>query len=335
MMACMGRPRTRNKDLPPRLRLHHGAYWYVAGNPQTWTRLGTDLAGAKLEWARLEGRAVPDDAATFSAAATRYRRDCLPKRAPATQRDYGAILARLERVFGKLAVGSIRPQHVRQYLDKRAESPVSANREVAVLSLVLAQARQWGMTDAPNPCTGVRRHVERARTVLVSPESFEAVYVHADPLLRDALDLVYLTGQRPADVLAMKRGDIRDGLLHVRQSKTDAALRIRVVGELAAVIARCLARPARISSLYLLATDDGARMTSSTLRSRFDKARALSGETWQIRDLRARAATETTDAGTSADAQALLGHRSVTTTERYIRGRAGQIVSPVRGSKSQ
>jgi integrase len=317
------------------MRLHHGAYWYVAGSPQKWTRLGADLAAAKMEWARLEGRAVPDDAATFTAAVTRYRRDCLPKRAPATQRDYGAILARLVRVFGALSVGSIRPQHVRQYLDRRAGSPVSANREVAVLSLVLAQARQWGMTDAPNPCTGVRRHVERARTVLVSLESFDAVYAHADALLRDALDLIYLTGQRPADVLAMKRGDIRDGLLHVRQRKTGEPLRIRVEGALSAVVARCLARPARISSLYLLATDDGARMTASTLRSRFDKARAAAGQSWQIRDLRARAATETTDAGKTEDAQALLGHRSVTTTERYVRGRAGRIVGPVGGSKSQ
>jgi len=329
----MGRPRKHDRDLPPRLRLHHGAYWYVTGSPQVWERIGTDRAEALLEWARREGRAAPADAVTFAAAAIRYRRECLPLRAPATQRDYGAILARLERVFGAMALDALRPQHVRQYLDRRAGSPVSANREVAVLSLVLAQARQWGMTDSPNPCSGVRRHVERPRTMLVSPAAFRAVYEHADALLKDALDLIYLTGQRPADVLGMARTDIRDGLLHVRQRKTGEPLRIRIEGELATVVARCLARPARISSMFLLATDDGARMTAATLRSRFDKARAAAGQSWQIRDLRARAATETTDAGRTEDAQALMGHRSVTTTERYIRGRAGRVVSPVKGSQ--
>jgi len=75
----MGRPRKTNTDLPPRMRLHHGAYWYVAGSPQTWTRLGKDRAAALLEWARLEGAAAPAAVATVSAAITRYRRDLLPK----------------------------------------------------------------------------------------------------------------------------------------------------------------------------------------------------------------------------------------------------------------
>jgi integrase len=327
----MGRPRKHHRDLPPRLRLHHGAFYYTAGSPQVWEPLGKDRAVALMEWARREGRAAPADAVTFAAAAIRYRRECLPLRAPATQRDYGAILARLERVFGAMALDALRPQHVRQYLDRRAGSPVSANREVAVLSLVLAQARQWGMTDATNPCTGVRRHAERARTVLVTAEAYQAVYAHADELLRDAMDLLYLTAQRPGDVLRFTRQDVRDGLLHVRQSKTGQALRIRVAGPLAAVIERCLQRPARIKSMYLLATDDGSRMTAATLRSRFDKARAAAGQTWQIRDLRARAATETTDAGNTEAAQALLGHRSVTTTERYVRGRAGRVVDATPG----
>jgi integrase len=327
----MGRPRTRNLDLPPRMRMHHGAYWYVAGSPQTWTRLGTDRAAALLEWARLEGAAAPAAVATVSAAITRYRRDLLPKLAAQTQRDYGTILDRLDRVFGKLGLAAIRPQHVRQYLDKRAGSPYAANREVAVLSLLFGRAREWGMTDATNPCTGVRRHVERARTMLVTADAYQAVYAHADELLRDAMDLLYLTAQRPADVLKFARQDVRDGLLHVRQGKTGQAVRIRVAGQLAAVVARCLARPARIASIYLLATDDGARMTAATLRSRFDRARAAAGQTWQLRDLRARAATETTDAGSTEQAQALLGHRSVTTTERYVRGRAGRVVDGTPG----
>ena len=109
-MTRMGRPRTRNLDLPPRMRMHHGAFWYVAGNPQTWTRLGTDRAAALLEWSRLEGAAAPAAVATVSAAITRYRRDLLPKLATQTQRDYGTILDRLDRVFGKLGLAAIRPQ---------------------------------------------------------------------------------------------------------------------------------------------------------------------------------------------------------------------------------
>lgn len=328
----MGRPRKHDRDLPPRMRLHHGAYWYVAGNPQTWTRLGADKAAALLEWARLEGATVPADVATLGAAIARYRRDLLPQRAPHTQRDYATMLDRLDRVFGAMAISALRPQHVRQYLDQRAGSPYAANREVAVLSLVFARAREWGMVDGANPCTGVRRHEERARTVLVTPDMFRAVYERAEPLLRDVLDLLYLTGQRPSDVLSWTRSDVRDGLLHVRQAKTGTPLRIRLDGALATVVARCAGREASVASMYLLADERGLRLTYARLRAMFDRAREAAGETWQLRDLRARAATETTDAGSTEQAQALLGHRSVTTTERYVRGRAGRIVGPV-GSK--
>jgi len=44
---------------------------------------------------------------------------------------------------------------------------------------------------------------------------------------------------------------------------------------------------------------------------------------WQIRDLRAKAAS---DADTSRHAQALLGHSAATTTDGYIRKRVGERV---------
>jgi hypothetical protein len=47
---------------------------------------------------------------------------------------------------------------------------------------------------------------------------------------------------------------------------------------------------------------------------------------WQIRDLRAKAAS---DADTSKHAQALLGHSAATTTDGYIRRRVGEKVQPI------
>ena len=44
--------------------------------------------------------------------------------------------------------------------------------------------------------------------------------------LQDAMDLNYLTGQRPADVLKMRFADIKDGALEVQQGKTTKKLRI-------------------------------------------------------------------------------------------------------------
>jgi integrase len=74
--------------------------------------------------------------------------------------------------------------------------------------------------------------------------------------------------------------------------------------------------------VYLVHDARGQRLTLSAIRKRF---KAL-GMDWQIRDLRAKAASDST---TALDAQRLLGHSAATTTDGYIRQRAGQRVSPI------
>ena len=44
---------------------------------------------------------------------------------------------------------------------------------------------------------------------------FRAVWEKAAQTRRDAMDLPLLTGQRPADVLKIKRTDLRDGALWI------------------------------------------------------------------------------------------------------------------------
>lgn len=111
------------------------------------------------------------------------------------------------------------------------------------------------------------------------------------------------------------------------QNKTGKKLRIEVTGELAELIERILARLRRIDGPALLADDDGQRLTYGALRSRFDKARAAAGVSFQIRDIRAKAATDSEDLG---HAQKLLGHRNRAMTEHYTRERKGEKVKPLR-----
>ena len=72
---------------------------------------------------------------------------------------------------------------------------------------------------------------------------------HAHFTVVDAMDLALLTGQRPADVLKLKRSDIRDGALWVMQHKTGARLGIALIGELTAVIERIAARRRQVISV--------------------------------------------------------------------------------------
>jgi len=62
------------------------------------------------------------------------------------------------------------------------------------------------------PCAGVKGFTERGRDVYVEDDTYRAVWDAADWPTRDAMDLAYLTGQRPADVLKMQITDIRDAV---------------------------------------------------------------------------------------------------------------------------
>lgn len=325
----MGRKRTVNKDLPRGMHLKGGRYYHVTSTlPRKWTPLGADRPQALIAWARIEGTEPDPSARTFEVVALRYVRDVVPTKAPRTRRDNLRELENLKAVFGKVLIDAIKPFHVRQYLDKRGEkAKARANREKALLSHIINKAREWGYSDAPNPCQGVKGFTEAGRDRYVTDAEFQAVWTAAHPTVRDAMDLALLTGQRPADVLKLKREDIRDGALWVVQNKTKAKRAIEITGELKAVIERITTRPRVRYSAFLIQDDDGRPLGVHALRSRFDKARKAAGVAFQFRDIRAKTASDTGDLGHS---QKLLGHKNRDMTEHYVRERIGHRVKPLR-----
>jgi integrase len=155
-----------------------------------------------------------------------------------------------------------------------------------------------------------------------------AVWSKAHYTVQDAMDLAYLTGQRPADLLKLNRGDIRDGMLWFTQNKTGKKLRIVIEGELQNVIERILGREYETKGGDALLQDgNGQRLTYGALRTRFDSARKAAKVEFQFRDIRAKAATDTEDL---ARAQKLLGHKTRAMTEHYTRNRKGDKVSPLK-----
>ncbi|GCL66367.1 tyrosine-type recombinase/integrase [Pseudaquabacterium pictum] len=325
----MGRRRTTNQGLPPGLHMKGERYYHVTTTtPRKWTPLGKNRARALLEWARIAGTEPDPNVRTFDVIAQRYEREVMPTKAPRTQKDNLIELDRLRAVFGRMLIEAIKPHHVRGYLDKRGQSAKArANREKALLSHVFNKAREWGYTDAPNPCQGVKGFTEAGRDRYVTDDEFKAVREQADPTVRDAMDLALLTGQRPADVLKIMRTDVRDGTLFVAQNKTGAKRAIEIVGELAEVVERIKTRPRVRQSAYLVQDDDGKPLSLLALRGRFDKARKAAGVSFQFRDIRAKTASDTGDLGHS---QRLLGHKNRDMTEHYVRERIGQRVKPLR-----
>ncbi|MEM5426110.1 tyrosine-type recombinase/integrase [Paraburkholderia ferrariae] len=312
-------------------------YYDMGGKPRRWQALGGDFVEALRLYADLEqGNRSPRALLTFRHVAERYLTEVLPSKSRETQR---TNLIQLERLYAFFDVppaplDEIKPIHIRKYLDWRKAAPVAANREIALFSHIFNKAREWGATDRPNPCVGIRKHRETGRDVYVDDSLYKAVWNKADVPLREAMDLAYLTGQRPADVLKLDERDVRDGVVSIRQNKTGMRLRIEVVGELAALLDRLAARKASHNprSTRLIVDEHGKPLGHAALRFRFDRARDLAGipkAEFQFRDLRAKAGTDKESASDMRGAQSLLGHGSVTMTEHYVRKR-GTKITPTR-----
>lgn len=303
--------------------------------------LGPDYGLAIKRWAEIEnaGSAPVAAVVTFRLVAEHYMRTVAPTKALRTFQDNQREVENLYQFFDDppAPLEAIQPVNVRQYLTWRTREGtgyVRANREKALLSHIWNFAREKGYTALPNPCAGIKGHREAGRDVYLEDMEYRRVWEAADACLRDAMDLAYLTGQRPADTLRMSEMDIRDGALHVRQGKTGAKLRIAVSADLEAVLARIRARKAghKVYNTRLVVNEHGRAIGVNAMSRRWKRACEAAGvDGVQFRDLRAKAGTDKTEsAGDIRQAQQQLGHTSVVMTEAYVRNRRGQKVTPTR-----
>lgn len=369
----MGRVPTRNKNLPTGMRARHRGritYYFLdtGKRPRREISLGSDYIEAVRKWAELTASAIPSATRpTFRMVAERYIPEVMHKKGKHTQRKNMNELAHLYQFFDdkQEPMDSIQPVMVQQYLAWRAagvaeatreknarlaasgkpvpewtgkEGEVAANRDKALLSHIWNFARGAGMTNLANPCAGIKGFKEDGRDVYVDNEVLAAVYAAAAPGLRDALDLAYLTGQRPADMLKITRANLKDGAIEISQNKTRKKLRIEIVGELATLLERIDRRP--VVGIGLINNEDGQRMTTYMLRYAFEAARKKAAaenpkiekdiQNFQFRDLRAKAATDVDDISGINAAQAQLGHTTTAMTARYVRHRRGKLVKPTK-----
>lgn len=323
------------KSKYPRLRSHtrkgaSGQIWTwftydMRPDGGTEISLGKDYAAAIEQWHKLHNH-IPMARGRIQEAIDKWRAEVLPTyTVPNTLAQYKTYLKQIEGWCGQMAWHEVDLPLLCRYLDARTKK-TSANREMAVMSLVWHKAIRWGMTKLPWPAEGQKnwKNAEHPRLVEVTDELFEVMYAHATPLLRDSMDIATSTGMRVTDVRKVLMPV--DGQLKFRASKTDkwAYFDVAQSPVLSALVARREA--SRAHCVMLLATSTGRpatermllnawnRAKASAMAARPDLAEQLAG--LLNRDMRKRASDLADDLG---EASKLLQHSSTELTSRHYR----------------
>ena len=333
----VGRRRQSNHNLPPRVYLRRGAYFF-ASTAGPWTKIGKvgQERAMRAEWAKLYG--APDDTGLMSYWIDLYLEKVAKKKAPRTYKDNLVEAEFLRKVFGKMLPTEIIPADVREYLDTRGETaPVRANREKALLSHMftwMMGRRDSGVTS--NPCRGVTRNREIPRERRITDDEYSKVFELASPPIKRLMRLMYSTAQRPADCLAagqrnivtLERGGAQLRALRFTQNKTGHTLDIILSGDLELLAAE--AAKDKVSGITFVHKRRGGKFTEDGAAAMFRRYCVKVGvKDFGLRDLRGKSATDMYLAGESLERiQMLLGHDSITTTERYIKARLPDAVMP-------
>ena len=245
----------------------------------------------------------------------------------------------------------VTPDVVQDYLDDGLEAKRArrANLERACLSScfgwLLRKKHCPGLM--VNPClraSGVQRNQETPRDRYVTDEEYRAVWEEAPRSVRLMMALAYVTLQRPESDIILWDSTIvthREGvkMLKFRQHKTGQEMLITVTPELDELLPRDEGNVRRLRE-PLVQRLDGAHYTYGGLYGMLQDARDVANvrraarklepiPSFGFRDLKGKGATDMWLGGEPIEKiQALCGHKTKTTTERYVKQRWREAVQP-------
>lgn len=275
------------------------------------------MAERKAEKARVAW-AIPSDI-SFGDAAKQF----IQSKESAGRRDsYMALLRHLlegptlRTGWGSRKLETISPADIDLYLQLRAgKSPRTRAKELTMLGTFFGWCIRRRLITA-NPVVAVDRPVVPKRMVRwLLPSEYARVREQADPCLREVIDVLVATGLRAGELCRLQRTDIKGGSLIVRDRKGHDDLPIPCSGWLLTVLLRQKGK----ANEPLFLRENGTPWSRTALHHRITNAAARAGiQKIGAHTMRHTCASWCIAAGVPKEkVQQLLGHSTITMTERY------------------
>jgi integrase len=227
------------------------------------------------------------------------------------------ILERFREEHGDKGIATLARMHVERMVNAKVATPGSALNFLVTLRGLMRHAINVGLR-ADDPTVGVRGPKFRSAGFYSWTEDDIAAFETKHPIgtrERLAFALLLYTAQRRADVIKLGRQHLRDGLLHVRQSKTGKPLAIPLHTELRAALD---ATPSE--HLTFLVTHGGKPFHADAFSHWFKRKCHEAGlpARASVHGLRKAACRRLAEAGCSASVIASIsGHATLREVSRY------------------
>lgn len=318
----MGRPRKKDRHLPPRVYERGKVVkklYYVEPGTEEWIQLEDGLT----TWAQIVKGA--DAVETMTALWARFSLDELPAKAAKTRKNRAQEWKALEPTFGHVRPRDIEPHHVWRYWKDRGGIE-QGTKEVRCLSALLTYARRIGAIKHSNPCFGLQLPQSKPRDHYVTDAAFLFVRERAQTMIGYAMDLAYVAGIDEGTIRTLERRNLTDEGISFERSKThrdDKLSKIQIIewnDELHAIVAGLLRERPQVRR-FLICNRKGQPYSANGFQSQWQrlmrkcKAEGFA-EHFHFHDLRAKSAS---DAETDQEAADRLGHSDVRLTRRVYR----------------
>ena len=158
--------------------------------------------------------------------------------APETRRTRRCVLERFRAEHGDKRIALLQRAHIDRIVAAKAATPSAARNLLRDLRALMAHCIANHIRN-DDPTQGVKHAKIRTAGYATWSEEHIALFEARHPVgsrARLALALLLYTGQRRGDVVRLGRQHVRNGVIAVRQQKTDATLAIPVHSELQAVL---------------------------------------------------------------------------------------------------
>jgi integrase len=234
--------------------------------------------------------------------------------------------------FKRKTLGEIHPEAIERFKSQRKQSttkrgdtrsPASVNREIELLSRIFSLAVRWGLAEF-NPCSRVNRFKlqnQRFRYLLPDEEPvLLAECIGKREHLASMIPVAIGTGARKSEQLGLKvrQVDFFRNLITFDKTKSGKPRSVEMNSEVRQVLLD-LCRGRRPDEYVWVNPATGGPYTK--IQKAFSAAcvdAKIEGLVWH--DLRATYGTRLGEAGYNAyDIARLMGHASITTSQRYVR----------------